>query len=105
MAEELADQPMGIAEKLAEFAFTPEQQQLRTAVRKFCADNNAEATVRRLMESQVRFDPAVWRRLGSELGVLGMSVPEADGGVGGSLVDQAVAVEEFGAWIWSMKVD
>ena len=26
-----------------------------------------------------------------------MSVPEADGGVGGSLVDQAVAVEEFGA--------
>lgn len=93
MAEELADQPIGVAE----FAFSAEQQQLRTAVRKFCADNNAEATVRRLMESQVRFDPAVWRRLGSELGVLGMSVPEADGGVGGSLVDQAVAVEEFGA--------
>ncbi len=49
------------------------------------------------MESEPRFDPTVWRRLGSELGVLGMSVPEADGGVGGSLVDQAVAVEEFGA--------
>jgi alkylation response protein AidB-like acyl-CoA dehydrogenase len=97
VAEELADQPNRVAEGGAEFAFTPEQQQLRTAVRKFCADNNAEATVRRLMESQVRFDPAVWRRLGSELGVLGMSVPEADGGVGGSLVDQAVAVEEFGA--------
>jgi alkylation response protein AidB-like acyl-CoA dehydrogenase len=88
---------MGIAEKLAEFAFTPEQQQLRTAVRKFCAENFDEAVVRRLMESEVRFDPAVWRRLGSELGVLGMSVAESDGGVGGSLVDQAVAVEEFGA--------
>ncbi len=80
-----------------EFAFTPEQQQLRTAVRKFCTENIDEAAVRRLMESEVRFDPAVWRRLGSELGVLGMSVPESDGGVGGSLVDQAVAVEEFGA--------
>ena len=82
---------------MAEFAFTDEQQQLRGAVRKFCAENFAEPTVRRLMESDVTFDPAVWNRLGSELGVLGMSVPEADGGVGGSLVDQAVAVEEFGA--------
>ena len=81
----------------SEFAFTPEQQALRTAVRKFSAENFDEATVRRLMESEPRFDPTVWRRLGSELGVLGMSVPEADGGVGGSLVDQAVAVEEFGA--------
>jgi len=100
LAEELADQPKGLAEKIehhAEFAFTPEQQALRAAVRKFCAESFDEATVRRLMESEPRFDPAVWRRLGSELGVLGMSVPEADGGVGGSLVDQAVAVEEFGA--------
>ena len=82
---------------MAEWIFTEEQQALRAAVRKFCADNFDEADVRRLMESNPRFDPAVWRRLGSELGVLGMSVPEADGGVGGSLVDQAVAVEEFGA--------
>ena len=81
----------------AEFRFTDEQQQLRTAVRKFCADNFDESTVRRLMESEVPFDAAVWHRLGSELGVLGLSVPEDDGGVGGSLVDQAVAVEEFGA--------
>lgn len=82
---------------MAEFTFTTEQQQLRTAVRKFNAENFDEPTVRRLMESEVAYDPAVWRRLGTELGVLGMSVPEADGGVGGSLIDQAVAVEEFGA--------
>lgn len=81
----------------AEYAFTEEQQALRAAVRRFCADNFDEDTVRRLMESEPRYDRAVWRRLGSELGVLGMAVPESDGGVGGSLVDQAVAVEEFGA--------
>jgi alkylation response protein AidB-like acyl-CoA dehydrogenase len=81
----------------AEYAFTEEQQALRAAVRKFCADNFDEDTVRRLMESEPRYDRAVWRRLGSELGVLGMAVPESDGGVGGSLVDQAVAVEDFGA--------
>ena len=80
-----------------EYVLSEEQQALRDAVRKFSAENFGETTVRRLMESEPRFDSAVWRRLGSELGVLGMSVPEADGGVGGSLVDQAVAVEEFGA--------
>lgn len=99
MAEELADQPMGTAEELAdqEFVFTEEQAQLRAAVRKFCADHVDESAVRRWMESDPPFDPKVWARLGSELGVLGMSVPEADGGVGGTLIDQAVAVEELGA--------
>src|SRR4029077_13885572 len=80
-----------------EFAFTEEQAELRKAVRKFCADNFDEQIVRSLMESDPTFDPKVWARLGAELGVLGLAVPEADGGVGGSLVDQAVAVEELGA--------
>src|SRR5689334_24347960 len=93
VAEKLADQPDGGAE----FVFTDEQAQLRAAVRKFCADNFDEQSVRNLMESDPTFDPKVWARLGGELGVLGLSVPEADGGVGGTLVDQAVAVEELGA--------
>jgi alkylation response protein AidB-like acyl-CoA dehydrogenase len=82
---------------VAEFVFTDEQEQLRSAVRKFCAENFDEQTVRRLMESDPPFDSKVWARLGTELGVLGLSVSEADGGAGGSLVDQAVAVEELGA--------
>ncbi|OFB36797.1 acyl-CoA dehydrogenase [Mycolicibacterium sp. (ex Dasyatis americana)] len=88
-----------VADKQGEFAFTDEQTQLRTAVRKFCAENFGEQTVRTLMESEPRFDPKVWARLGTELGVLGLAVPEADGGAGGTLVDQAVAVEELGAWL------
>lgn len=82
---------------MAEWVFTEEQAQLRAAVRKFCAENFDEQSVRTLMESDPPFDPKAWERLGSELGVLGLSVPEADGGVGGTLVDQAVAVEELGA--------
>lgn len=88
-----------MADKQGEFVFTDEQTQLRTAVRKFCAENFGEQTVRTLMESEPRFDPKVWARLGTELGVLGLAVPEADGGAGGTLVDQAVAVEELGAWL------
>ncbi|MDX1892221.1 acyl-CoA dehydrogenase family protein [Mycolicibacterium sp. 050158] len=86
-----------VVEELAEYTFTDEQEQLRSAVRRFCAENFDEATVRRLMESDPPFDPKAWTRLGTELGVLGLSVPEADGGVGGTLIDQAVAVEELGA--------
>ena len=82
---------------MAEFVFTHEQEQLRSVVRKFCAENFDEQTVRRLMESDPPFDSKVWARLGTELGVLGLSASEADGGAGGSLVDQAVAVEELGA--------
>lgn len=96
MVEKLANQPDGVVEN-AEFRFTDEQAQLRTAVRKFCAENFSEPTVRTLMESEPRFDPSVWARLGAELGVLGLAVPEADGGAGGTLVDQAIAVEELGA--------
>ena len=79
------------------FRFTDEQQQLRAAVRKFCAEHFDEQAVRALMESDPPFDAKLWSRLGAELGVLGLSVPESDGGAGGNLVDQAVAVEEFGA--------
>ena len=106
-AEKLAEQPENPAEKLAdqpdsraeagEFVFTDEQNQLRSAVRGFCAEFIGERAVRAAMESDPPFDATVWSRLGSELGVLGMAVPESDGGADGSLVDQAVAVEALGA--------
>jgi alkylation response protein AidB-like acyl-CoA dehydrogenase len=82
---------------VAEYRFTDEQNQLRDAVRKFSAEHFAEGKTRQLMESDPPFDPKVWARLGGELGVLGLSIPEADSGVGGTLVDQAVAIEELGA--------
>lgn len=82
------------------FAFTPEQQELRTAVRRFCAEHSDEATVRRLMESTPPFDGKTWVRLGSELGVLGLGVPEELDGSGGGLVDAAIVVEELGAAVF-----
>lgn len=96
-AEELADQPDESAEELAEFTFTDEQGQLRAAVRAFCAEYADLSAVRASMESNPPFDSRVWARLGTELGVLGLAVPETSGGAGGTLVDQAVAVEELGA--------
>ena len=82
---------------MVEFVFSDEQQDLRRAARQFLAQRSDEAAVRRLMDTDIGYDPAIWSRLGSELGVLGLAVPEALGGVGGTLVDQAVIAEEFGA--------
>jgi alkylation response protein AidB-like acyl-CoA dehydrogenase len=82
---------------VAEFVYTPEQQDLRGAVRQFCADRFDEATVRRLSETESGHDAGLWSRLGGELGVLGLAVPEERGGAGGGIVDQAVVAEEFGA--------
>lgn len=80
-----------------EYAFSPEQEELRTAVRGFAADHSDEETVRKLMESSPRFDEKIWTRLGSELGVLGLGVPEELDGSGGGIVDAAIAIEELGA--------
>lgn len=80
-----------------EFVFSAEQQDLRSAVQGFLAKHGDEATVRRLMDTETGHDSATWKRLGGELGVLGLAVPEELGGAGGGLVDQAVAAEECGA--------
>jgi alkylation response protein AidB-like acyl-CoA dehydrogenase len=80
-----------------EFVFSSEQKDLREAVRDVLGDRSDEAAVRKLMESESGYDAALWARLGGELGVLGLAVPEELGGAGGTLVDQAVVAEEFGA--------
>jgi alkylation response protein AidB-like acyl-CoA dehydrogenase len=80
---------------VAEFAFTSEQTDLRRGLREFLARHADEAAVRRALEDG--YDRGVWGRLGAELGVLGLAVPEESGGAGGGLVDQAVAAEEMGA--------
>jgi alkylation response protein AidB-like acyl-CoA dehydrogenase len=82
---------------VAEFVFTAEQQDLWRGVRQFLAEFADEAAVRRSMDTGSGHDAAVWARLGGELGVLGLAVPEQLGGAGGGLVDQAVVAEEFGA--------
>ncbi|MGW0948656.1 acyl-CoA dehydrogenase family protein [Streptomyces sp. NPDC002623] len=79
-----------------DFAFSDEQEELRRTVRAFLADTSPETEVRRLMETPEGFDRALWRRLGSELGVLGLAVPEEYGGAGCGPVEVGVVLEEAG---------
>jgi alkylation response protein AidB-like acyl-CoA dehydrogenase len=79
-----------------EFVFTPEQEELRTSLRRFLADRSPESEVRRLMAQEPGYDPAVWTQLTRELGLTAMFVPEKYGGLGYSFVETSIALEEMG---------
>ncbi|NEA63293.1 acyl-CoA dehydrogenase family protein [Streptomyces sp. SID12488] len=79
-----------------DFAFSEEQKELGRTVRAFLADTSPESEVRRLMETPGGFDPALWRRMGSELGLQGLAVPEEYGGAGYGPVEVGVVMEEMG---------
>jgi alkylation response protein AidB-like acyl-CoA dehydrogenase len=78
------------------FAFSEEQDELRRAVRRFCADKSPESEVRRLMETAEGYDPAVWHQMADQLGLQGIAIPEAYGGSGYSHVELTVIFEEMG---------
>lgn len=78
------------------FALTDEQHQLQQVVRKFCEAKSPIAEVRRLMETEDGFDPAVWDQLGSELGLQSLAIPERFGGAGFSFVELCLVFEELG---------
>ena len=73
----------------------PEAEELRAAVRSFL-DKHAPAALRACVDDGSGYDLALWRRLGTELGVLGLAVPEELGGAGAGHVERAVLAEELG---------
>jgi alkylation response protein AidB-like acyl-CoA dehydrogenase len=79
-----------------DFAFSPEQEDLRAMVRDFLAARSPETEVRRLMETADGFDPAVWKQLGEELGILGLAIPAEYGGAGAGFTEVGVVLEEAG---------
>ena len=80
-----------------DFTFSPEQDELRHAVRELAADRSGSAQVRAAIQSPTPgFAPDLWRLVGGEMGLLGIGVDEKEGGAGGGFVDVAVVVEEAG---------
>jgi alkylation response protein AidB-like acyl-CoA dehydrogenase len=75
--------------------FTPEQELLRESVRRTCERHGGLDAVRKLENDPIGYSPALWTQLG-ELGVLGVTISEANGGSGMTMVDAAVIYEELG---------
>ncbi len=80
-----------------DFAFSDEQEELRSAVQRFLADKSPESEVRRLMATTEGYDPAVWSQMAEQLGLQSLAIPEEFGGSGFSYVELALVFEEMGA--------
>jgi len=81
------------------FAFTDEQEELRSAARAFLADHSSSEHVRRAMESDLGHDPETWKRIGEELGWTSVIVPEAYGGIGLGFVELVALMEVTGEFL------
>ena len=78
-----------------QFDLSETQQLLKTSAREFFPAECPISEVRRLMETDTAYDPALWRKM-AEQGWTGMIFPERFGGLGLGLVEMAVAFEEMG---------
>jgi len=73
-----------------DFAFTEEQTAFRDAVRGFAERHLAAGALARAHDDAYPWEVS---RLMAEQGLLGITIPEADGGQGGSLMDAVIAIE------------
>ena len=78
-----------------DFSFTDEQQELRAHARSYLAERFPPERVAELADSAEGWDAASWREL-ADLGWLGVSVPEEQGGAGLGFVEEALLLEELG---------
>ena len=79
-----------------DFSFSDEQRMLRDNLAGYLRDHYPFEARRRTSVSASGWQPEFWRALASDLGLLGVSLPEAVGGLGGDAVDQMVIMEELG---------
>lgn len=79
-----------------QYAFTTEQREFRAVLRRFFGDTSPPTVVRRLMETEAGWEPALWRNLNNQLGLCGVHVPEVYGGMGFGLVELGIVLEEMG---------
>jgi pimeloyl-CoA dehydrogenase small subunit len=78
-----------------DFAFTSEQDMLRDTVARLIREQYDFETRRKIAKAEPGWRPQMWAQF-AELGLLGASFPEADGGFGGGPVEAMIISEEFG---------
>lgn len=78
------------------FTLTEEQHALRDTVRRLLDRQSDSAAVRAAMATPRGYDENLWSRLCGEIGVAALAVPEGFGGIGASLLETLVVLEELG---------
>ncbi|MCB9592104.1 MAG: acyl-CoA dehydrogenase family protein [Sandaracinaceae bacterium] len=78
-----------------DLSLTEDQKMIRETAATFVKKESPVERSRKLRDTDLGHDAAVYRQMG-ELGWLGLPLPEHVGGFGGSMVDAAILLEEFG---------
>ena len=76
------------------FDFTAEQELFADQVRRFARDHLAAGALKRAHDPRFPFDVA---QLMAKQGLMGISLPQSDGGQGGTLMDAVIAIEQIAA--------
>ncbi|MET7731951.1 acyl-CoA dehydrogenase family protein [Streptomyces sp. NPDC005402] len=71
-------------------------KELRASVREFLEVKSSEEAVRKLLDSEPRFDPEVWAQAADQLRLPALAIPEEYGGDGFGPVELGVVLEEMG---------
>ncbi|MUL80802.1 MULTISPECIES: acyl-CoA dehydrogenase family protein [unclassified Mycolicibacterium] len=79
-----------------DFNLTNEQELLRDGLTKFLAGRYDLASSRAAAKTGPGWQPEIWRGLADELGILGATLPEEAGGIGGGPVETMVIAEALG---------
>ena len=77
-----------------DFKLSEEQEMFRASVRGFAEKHLAASALARAHQVEHPFDVA---RLMAEQGLMGIAMPETDGGQGGTLMDAIIAIQEIAA--------
>ncbi|WP_149539086.1 acyl-CoA dehydrogenase family protein [Siccirubricoccus phaeus] len=77
-----------------EFSLSEEQRIFADSVRRFAEANLAKDALARAHDPHFPFDVA---QLAAQQGLLGITIPEKDGGQGGTLMDAVLAIEQVAA--------
>ncbi|WP_020132001.1 acyl-CoA dehydrogenase family protein [Streptomyces sp. 303MFCol5.2] len=76
--------------------FTAEQDGIRRTLRELLHKRCGPEELRAALDTPLGHDPALWAALAEQLGLPGLALPEAYGGVGCPVTDLALAAEETG---------
>ncbi|MBM4462766.1 MAG: acyl-CoA dehydrogenase [Chloroflexi bacterium] len=78
-----------------DFELNDEQEMLRKSARDFLESECPKSVVKQLEESDSGYSPQLWKKM-AQLGWMGILIPEEYGGVGWTLIEEAILFEEFG---------
>ena len=76
------------------FDLTDEQKQFADSVRRFAQDHLVAGALKRAHDPRFPYDVA---QLMAKQGLMGIALPESDGGQGGTLMDAVIAIEQVAA--------